>query len=228
METRDVPEKKVKNVTVMMAGEVSTATVRGNVLFGLSLLIEHQIVCQTNQACQGFPIFGLPDSDQDDADAQNMTCYTGGETVFQNHQMCDVTSALISLSISLSRIQHCAQIAKFSTQLEITAQSKLHLVATTQTRPVRSNSGWTKSNHFTAGWTNVPPAAHLVTTSTRHPINVTSSSASVYQDGLFAAKMALWILATFLQKRSRVQLLSPAPLPTPSLVFLIANFLKPP
>lgn len=30
----------------------------------------------------------------DDDEPLNMTCYKGGDVVFQNHQMCDVTSAL--------------------------------------------------------------------------------------------------------------------------------------
>ncbi|THV06326.1 hypothetical protein K435DRAFT_505895 [Dendrothele bispora CBS 962.96] len=51
-------------------------------------------VCKTDDACKGFPILGqLPDPD--DSDAQNMTCYQGGETVFSNHQMCDVTNRKI-------------------------------------------------------------------------------------------------------------------------------------
>lgn len=60
-------------------------------------------VCKTDQACRGFPLFGIPDSEQDGSEAQNMTCYTGGETVFQNHQMCDVTSALPVFSFN----PHC-------------------------------------------------------------------------------------------------------------------------
>ncbi|KAJ3835049.1 hypothetical protein EV361DRAFT_798215 [Lentinula raphanica] len=52
-------------------------------------------VCKTDQACKGFPLYGIPDSEQDGSEAQNMTCYTGGETVFQNHQMCDVTNRKI-------------------------------------------------------------------------------------------------------------------------------------
>ena len=32
------------------------------------------------------------DDDDDQPAVKNMTCYTGGETVFNNHQMCDVTS----------------------------------------------------------------------------------------------------------------------------------------
>ena len=58
-------------------------------------LLTFSIVCQHDAACKGFPLWGLPpDWDDDDAAEQNMTCYTGGETVFSNHQMCDVTSML--------------------------------------------------------------------------------------------------------------------------------------
>ena len=36
---------------------------------------------------------GLTDTeDDDDGTVANMTCYKGGQTVFNNHQMCDVTS----------------------------------------------------------------------------------------------------------------------------------------
>ena len=31
--------------------------------------------------------------DSEETEPANMTCYKGGETVFNNHQMCDVTSA---------------------------------------------------------------------------------------------------------------------------------------
>ncbi|KAK0469534.1 uncharacterized protein EV420DRAFT_1495091 [Desarmillaria tabescens] len=51
-------------------------------------------VCKTDQACVGFPLAGEPSSAFDE-EATNMTCYTGGETVFNNHQMCDVTNRKI-------------------------------------------------------------------------------------------------------------------------------------
>ncbi|KAF6759705.1 ATP-dependent permease [Ephemerocybe angulata] len=68
-------------------------------------------VCQTDDACIGFPLAGgindLLASFKDDRALQssetdgppggtpNMTCYKGGETVFSNHQMCDVTNRKI-------------------------------------------------------------------------------------------------------------------------------------
>ncbi|KAK0205010.1 hypothetical protein DFS33DRAFT_1373581 [Desarmillaria ectypa] len=51
-------------------------------------------VCKTDQACVGFPLAGEP-STAFDEEVTNMTCYTGGETVFNNHQMCDVTNRKI-------------------------------------------------------------------------------------------------------------------------------------
>ena len=50
-------------------------------------------VCETDKACANFPLPGgnsssLPSGD----DELEMTCYKGGDVVFQNHQMCDVTS----------------------------------------------------------------------------------------------------------------------------------------
>ncbi|KAJ3516568.1 hypothetical protein NLJ89_g1034 [Agrocybe chaxingu] len=50
-------------------------------------------VCQTDNACIGFPLAGgVVNGDEEVA---NMTCYKGGETVFNNHQMCDVTNKKI-------------------------------------------------------------------------------------------------------------------------------------
>ncbi|OBZ66190.1 putative ATP-dependent permease [Grifola frondosa] len=51
-------------------------------------------VCQTDAACIGFPLYGQPSSDTDDKPS-NMTCYKGGDTVFNNHQMCNVTNRKI-------------------------------------------------------------------------------------------------------------------------------------
>ncbi|RPD60154.1 hypothetical protein L226DRAFT_508449 [Lentinus tigrinus ALCF2SS1-7] len=50
-------------------------------------------VCQTDDACVGFPLRGQPTGDDDRVG--NMTCYKGGETVFNNHQFCDVTNRKI-------------------------------------------------------------------------------------------------------------------------------------
>ncbi|KAF9223816.1 hypothetical protein BS17DRAFT_802314, partial [Gyrodon lividus] len=52
-------------------------------------------VCKTDSACIGFPLPGAIPSEIGDGSAANMTCYTGGETVFNNHQMCDITNRKI-------------------------------------------------------------------------------------------------------------------------------------
>ncbi|CCM00070.1 uncharacterized protein FIBRA_02097 [Fibroporia radiculosa] len=50
-------------------------------------------VCMTDNACIGFPLAGRPLSDGDEVN--NMTCYTGGLTIFENHHMCKVTNRKI-------------------------------------------------------------------------------------------------------------------------------------
>ena len=86
--------KMERNASAGRVGEESTATV---CLFVLctSPLLDSSPVCQTDNSCTGFPIRGNI-TDLDRADSVNMTCYKGGETVFNNHQMCDVTSTRIS------------------------------------------------------------------------------------------------------------------------------------
>ena len=68
-------------------------------------------VCKNDDSCAGFPVSreikdmlkemkGLSSNESDDEDegtVANMTCYKGGQTVFNNHQMCDVTSTYFSL-----------------------------------------------------------------------------------------------------------------------------------
>ncbi|KAG6914930.1 hypothetical protein DXG01_014394 [Tephrocybe rancida] len=56
------------------------------------------VFCKNDNACVGFPLAGgiSPSLDgDDDVEVGNMTCYKGGETVFNNHQMCDVTNRKI-------------------------------------------------------------------------------------------------------------------------------------
>lgn len=56
------------------------------------------LVCKSDNACKAFPLRGGDPSssfdggDEDEDEIAGMTCYKGGETVFNNHQMCDVTS----------------------------------------------------------------------------------------------------------------------------------------
>ncbi|KIJ67151.1 hypothetical protein HYDPIDRAFT_109174 [Hydnomerulius pinastri MD-312] len=52
-------------------------------------------VCKTDAACVGFPLAGGIHSEMDEGSVANMTCYKGGETVFNNHQMCDITNRKI-------------------------------------------------------------------------------------------------------------------------------------
>ncbi|KAJ7767192.1 hypothetical protein B0H16DRAFT_352671 [Mycena metata] len=52
-------------------------------------------VCQMNQACAGFPLARSPVVNTDELNPDDMRCYTGGETVFSNHQMCNVTNRKI-------------------------------------------------------------------------------------------------------------------------------------
>ncbi|KAJ7253436.1 hypothetical protein C8J57DRAFT_624668 [Mycena rebaudengoi] len=55
-------------------------------------------VCQSDQACAGFPLAGgIPDDDD------TMRCHTGGETVFNNHLMCDVTNRKIIDTVGADR-----------------------------------------------------------------------------------------------------------------------------
>ena len=85
--------KKVRNANARMAGAVSIAMVSAFSPAAPFAFSYWTTVCKTDDACVGFPLRGQP-TDSDDADrVGNMTCYKGGETVFNNHQFCDVTSA---------------------------------------------------------------------------------------------------------------------------------------
>ncbi|KIY44188.1 hypothetical protein FISHEDRAFT_52625, partial [Fistulina hepatica ATCC 64428] len=59
-------------------------------------------VCSRDESCIDFPLAGqlrtggeLSMLEDDGESTANMTCYKGGETVFNNHQMCDVTNRKI-------------------------------------------------------------------------------------------------------------------------------------
>ncbi|KAK7682498.1 hypothetical protein QCA50_014298 [Cerrena zonata] len=59
-------------------------------------------VCKTDNACANFPVPGGHDADDDnnipgggEVGVANMTCYNGGVTVYENHQVCDVTNRKI-------------------------------------------------------------------------------------------------------------------------------------
>jgi len=66
------------------------------ITLNVMLSFEHA-VCQRDDACIGFPLAGgISSLDTEEIDITNMTCYKGGETVFNNHQMCNVTSKCFS------------------------------------------------------------------------------------------------------------------------------------
>lgn len=68
----------------------------------LRLTLSISSVCKTDAACVGFPLPGAIHGGLDDDTVANMTCYNGGETVFSNHQMCDITSMFCHLFPSLA------------------------------------------------------------------------------------------------------------------------------
>ncbi|KAF8176209.1 hypothetical protein K438DRAFT_81241 [Mycena galopus ATCC 62051] len=61
-------------------------------------------VCETNQACAAFPLpGGTPVENEEEINPEDMRCYTGGETVFNNHQMCNVTNRKIIDQVGADR-----------------------------------------------------------------------------------------------------------------------------
>ncbi len=122
-----------------------------NGLFSLFLhatsLFDYPPVCQSDNSCANFPIRG-DITNLDASDSVNMTCYKGGETVFNNHQFCDVTSAHI-LRLRWKIITPATQTAKFL----ICYLVVLPRSPSAATRPIRhaiSNFGQPRSSHFTA------------------------------------------------------------------------------
>lgn len=90
---------QIQRVSAKMAGEVSIAMVCVvSAAFTSTKFISK--VCKNDNACVGFPLAGgISSLNGDDTEVANMTCYKGGETVFNNHQMCDVTSESIAQHI---------------------------------------------------------------------------------------------------------------------------------
>ena len=97
MAKSDTYVKRARHASVRMGGKELIAMVR---LFvpPAPLSLDCSPVCQTDNSCANFPIRGNISS-LDSTDSVNMTCYKGGETVFNNHQFCDVTSTNIFISI---------------------------------------------------------------------------------------------------------------------------------
>jgi hypothetical protein len=83
----------VKLASAKMGGVESIVMVRVVYAYFTNWGVNMWSVCKSDGACVGFPLAGgLPSQGDDNVDLANMTCYTGGETVFNNHQMCEVTS----------------------------------------------------------------------------------------------------------------------------------------
>jgi hypothetical protein len=80
------------HATVEMGGLVLIAMASFWQYFRYSKLAYDTVVCKSDSACVGFPLAGSP-SLEDETKSVNMTCYKGGETIFNNHQMCNVTSS---------------------------------------------------------------------------------------------------------------------------------------
>lgn len=84
--------KRASHASAKTDGVVLTAMVRRVSLSTPSVIPISSAVCQNDDACIGFPLAGQISPLDGDDKVANMTCYTGGKTVFNNHQMCDVTS----------------------------------------------------------------------------------------------------------------------------------------
>lgn len=111
------------------------------------IVYSQSIVCKTDDACANFPLLGKPELDPD-SEVANMTCYKAGETVFENHQMCDVTSKFSCLLLVRTLIPK-AQTARFWTNSTDGNRKSLSVVIE-KPRRVNSNSGLHRSNHSTA------------------------------------------------------------------------------
>lgn len=111
------------------------------------LLFYSSLVCQTDNACANFPIRGDLTS-LDTTDSVNMTCYKDGQTVFSNHQFCDVTSTHIS-TCSQFPLMQVTQIGK-SLICYPAALLRLHSAATRQMRHVTFSFGLPRSSRSIA------------------------------------------------------------------------------
>jgi hypothetical protein len=147
-------------------------------------------VCKSDNACKGFPLAGAISS-LTEGNA-NMTCYTGGETVFNNHQMCNVTSAsslaTARLAPSLLNTHALLQIARFWTCFQVDPlRSRLAVKA--QTILALSSFGPLRPNRSTAPWTSATRCGSQDTTRIPQSTLVTISSANAYPGVLFAERM---------------------------------------
>jgi hypothetical protein len=127
-------------------------------------------VCQTDNSCANFPIRGDIAS-LDATDSVNMTCYKGGETVFNNHQFCDVTSRNISLHLyPLVLLTRGTQIVKSSICYPAVLLRSL-LAVTSKMRHATSSFGPPRSSHSTARSIRVRQRLYQDTIATSHHTN---------------------------------------------------------
>ena len=147
------------------------------------------IVCKTDAACVGFPLPGGVRSGIDDESVTNMTCYKGGETVFSNHQICDITSTFFTAYIHPSSTHGTTlQTVRFSTCSRID-HHKLPSAVTTQPRRVHSSFGQLSRNHSTVPLTRAPRRRKQDMRSIPPRMRVSGSSVNVYLADSCAEKM---------------------------------------
>lgn len=176
-----------RNVNVRMAGVESTAMVRVSASGGNDLVhSSHEIVCKTDDACIGFPLLGQPIGD--DERVGNMTCYKGGETIFSNHQMCDVTSTPPRPSLALALIAF--QTGRSWTCF-LTDRHRSHSVAIRGRTNVISNSGLHKSNLSTVNSRNATRGRSMACRRIRPTTIARRSSVNVCLDASFAERTAV-------------------------------------
>ena len=159
----------------------------------------YYLVCQTDDACTGFPLAGGI-SDFDEPTIANMTCYKGGQTVFNNHQMCDVTSTLSrehpfscsNLFYKIVKSLICFLIDPHRSPLTVTAPIKLAL----------SSFGQHKSSHSTAHWNNalLRPLENTIATPPATPAK--KFSAAAFQAVSSVERMAVSVRTSLFQKKT--------------------------
>lgn len=157
------------------------------------------LVCKTDDACIGFPLAGgISSLDGEPIEAANMTCYKGGETVFNNHQMCDVTSksaACVTRSC-VPNLTCTQQIERLLTCCQ-DARRRLRLAAIGRTTHVRFSSGLHRSNRSIAHWRNAALRISLDMTRTLRYMLARKSSAAVSQDDSFVERMVVLVSGIF-------------------------------
>ena len=94
----DTLEKMEQPVIVLRVGKALTAMASFIVFFkkkSLEKLMDVMIVCTSDSVCNSLVPTG-----------SNGTCYRGGLTVFENHQMCNVTSKCVGHILLMTTLSH--------------------------------------------------------------------------------------------------------------------------